>query len=108
MGTQMIAPGTCARPVFVKVRIDADAIRDNHVLKAEGEFSALDYRPVWWLQMPNGLEVRAREIAWNAPTASRYRAGGTSWNLTVRVSAWLEVYGPVIADGKLYDPNTEK
>lgn len=111
----MSRPSACAIPLFVKVRIDADALLANRATAAAidlGENAVaeppLRYRPIWWLQMPNGREVRAHHVTWGALTTSHYEARGRSWSPTERVSAWLEVHGPVIADGTLYDPNAEK
>lgn len=109
----MSRPSACAIPLFIKVRIDVEAIVANRdTVKYDDELKGLVaptiLRPIWWLQMPNGREFRAHNITWGALTVSKYEPAGRSWNLTDRVSAWLEVHGPVIADGTLYDPNTEK
>jgi hypothetical protein len=94
---------SCAIPVFVKVRIDADALLANRQTSDDEP-----QLPIWWLKMPNGREIRAHRVTWGALTVSKYERRGTLWSSTDRVRAWLEVHGPVIADGALYDPNEEK
>lgn len=100
----MTRPSSCATPPVIKVRIDVDALAANRA----DTCAAPRCRPIWWLQMPDGREVRARNISWSARAVSQYVPAGRAWNSTDRVSAWLEVHGPVRADGVLYNPNTEK
>lgn len=90
-------PSTCSVPRPIKIRIDLDALTANRQ-------GAEPIRPIWWVQLPDGREIRAHEVLWQGFTATRYKPAGTQWNLTDRVSAWLDVKGPVLADGTWYQP----